>query len=237
MSITEEERHERLKIHPYVGRGTDNFRLIPISMTYSVNIDRVVHFGSYLLDQHSRNPIDLLVGDDVSGRIPALVARRLLRHAHDDGLVDTLPKTAFMASGKKPETRNPYLRWKTEKTWQRNLHDHAKQLVATHATNRVVIVTENVVGGKSVERLEDAFESSGVTEISRLNFTLPQLYLNGTGSENKDRKAVGVEKYPPEATSRRHPEFDASESAELRYFLDDYSETIYQIIRSKEEQI
>jgi hypothetical protein len=237
MSITEEERHASLRQHPYLiqGEGQD-FRVIPNKMTYHVNIDKIVDIGSLLLNQHARNPIDLLVGDDVSGRIPTLIAHRLLRYAREDGLVDTPPRTVFMASGNKPKTRNLYSRWSTERTWQKNLHDHAKQLVATHATNRVVIITENVSKGKSIRRLEDAFEVSGVKDVSRLNFISKELYLNGTEVVSDDRKAVGVEKYPPEATSRRHPEFDGAKSAGLRHFLDDYSEAIYQIIQDREQQ-
>lgn len=60
----------------------------------------MIGFAEDLLRTHSEKPIDILVGDDVSGRVPTLIAHRFLRLAQAGSHIETVPRTFFMASGR-----------------------------------------------------------------------------------------------------------------------------------------
>jgi hypothetical protein len=222
---------EALTQHPYV--VGENSLETPRSLVR--NFPLVVNFGIRLLNSHADKPIDVIVGDDVSGRIPALISRRLFTLAHTDDRVETIPKTYFMASGNIRTHGSDRMLDKIDKSWRTNLRDHAEKIIGETAAKKVVVLTELISSGVSVQRLEDAFSQNGVEDVSHIMGG--GAYLHGINSDNKDRRVVGVEKHPPAPTTRRHSWFNGSDSAQLRYFLDDYTSAIYQSIKDQEDDI
>ena len=82
MTILEEiekNTREHIKKHPYV--IDENGLHIPYRLVDSDGIESGIIFGEELFNQHADTPIDLIVGDDVSGRVPTLIAHRLFRLA------------------------------------------------------------------------------------------------------------------------------------------------------------
>lgn len=219
---------QTIGVHPYaVDTPLEDWSLAR-NLVRSSNFGDIAKFGQRLIAEHAYEPFDLLVGEDVSGRVPTLIAHRLFRLAAAGGHVESVPETVFMASGQLdnyiPEKGKK--RDKIETEWTRNLSAYAQRLVGTVPVNRVAIVTEIIGSGASVARLRKAF-SDQRAEVVVFNADLWNLYLGHSRGCLTSRNAVGVEKNPPKATSHRRPDFNGSESAKLRLFLDDYSKALY----------
>ncbi len=165
---------------------------------------------------------ELMVGDDVSGRVPALLTYYSLLMAKERGMVGSVPATHFMTSGHIGDENRT-----REKEWRKNLTQHAGQLVGEIGVRQVLIVTEIKSSGKSLRRLKQAFEVYGI-EANYIIFGTG--HLNGQGSRTPDRQAVGVEKYPPQAVSRRHPEFQAPVTSDLRQYLKEFAATAIEFL-------
>jgi len=111
--------------------------------------------------------------------------------------------------------------------WKESLALHARRIVDAINAKNVLVITDVVVSGTSVDRLQNAFSAHGV-HASYLAFGTP--YLHNHDVKASDRIVVGVEKYAPEATSRRRPEFNGRETAALRLFLKVYTKAVYESV-------
>jgi hypothetical protein len=211
--------------HPYVSYADREGLFAPSWLASGVGFHHMSKFCDDLLSEHQRRPIDAIVGDDVSGRVPTLIAHRLFRQALVGGYVDSVPRTLFMTSGRLDSIpRNS--KDEIDNKWSENLRAHVGLIIGAMTVRRAMVLTEVVGTGRSVSRITEAFRSNGV-EDTDYAVSGEALYLCGHGSSNIDRRIVGVEKYPPEPVSRRHADFDGIESAKLRHFLDDYASAIY----------
>lgn len=234
MSITDSSSftsaYESVVNHPYAA----NSGLETVAgLADDYNFGEMVEFYEDIMTDEMIEPFDLIVGDDVSGRIPTLIMHRFLREARASGHLDEVPATVFMASGStgsiiQEEARN------LETDWVEKLQDHAGKVLGRVAAKKVLILTEVVFSGRSIERLKSAFNAHGVYAQPCVTPRIQALYL-GRGSCARDRQLVGVEKHPPQATTRRIPFFDSRESAKLRHFLNDYAVAIHGAIFGSEE--
>ncbi|MBP6042245.1 hypothetical protein KA529_04465 [Candidatus Saccharibacteria bacterium] len=187
-----------------------------------------------VLETQQKDPVDVIIGDDVSGRIPTLIVDRFLKLAQAGGHVDTIPRTFFMASGhhvSSPGTFDNGLSWEenrqiAEDLWSGNLTEHATKIAGEFAVSRAMLITEIVSSGISIERLESAFANNDIETLRKV-VGGEAIYLKGHGSETAGRKAVGVEKYSPEAISRRAPEFESEKVRLLRSFISEYTKALY----------
>ena len=207
-----------IEVHPFV-ESTD----MSYPDTLCGSFDRMVEFERGILGRHEQRPVDVIVGDDVSGRVPTLVTHYLLREAADKGKIAERPQTWFMTSGLMRSTYGDDCETINE-DWQHNLTGHAARLLEGTNVKNALVITEIVGTGRSVKRLKTAFTDNGIHAEHVASGTE---YLGGHGNDTADRAGVGVEKFPPEPVSRRHVGFSGRESAEFRGFLKDYSSAIY----------
>lgn len=222
-------------------------------------VARIVHT---ILNEHLRAPFDLVIGDDVSGRVPTLIVHKVMRLAHDAGLVTSSPPTRFITSGSVPIDRifnqvfvdgsdyndpelkkkyaNNLSKFKSE--WSENIRKHAEILMGRIAVKKALIVTEFVSSGRSIERIAIPFLKKGVAvrcaQIAPLLYTADYEREDDEG-ENEERLIVGVEKNGTSAVSKRYPYISKEQkqkyvtmSRDFRQFLDAYSVAIFDIIRS-----
>lgn len=93
---------------------------------------------------------DTLISDDVGGRIPALILRRIIKERHPEQRLETY----FIASGKlyfpTPENRDKYLK----------LQEHLERITAE--TKKALVITQFIFTGKTVIRLAEALKRAGV---------------------------------------------------------------------------
>ena len=209
-----------IAVHPYISQEPDlNYPLCLVD-----NIRDLEGFQREVLSIQ-RNGLDLLIGDDVSGRVPTLLAHEFLRLAEAGGHIDRAPDTFFMTSGHLPEVSSLQKLEKLRAGWSQNLQDRAAKIVGAVGTaQRAVIVTEVMATGRSVRRIQEAFRPYGITAIPVVSGTS---YLNGHGSQCPDRPVVGVEKHAPEPISRLHVHREPARVAALRHFLHDYARILY----------
>lgn len=208
--------------HPYID-CFDNGIAEPLT-TYAYA--DMVEFVREVAEDHASNPVDALVGEDVSGRIPTLIAHHFLRHAARAGHVSEVPGTFFMASGR---ILGDNTRAEQKEAWQINLSKYAAQLVGSLGISQVAIITEYIYSGDSVKRLIKAFQEAGAS-TSHYEAVGKELYLGNqwiSRQASLAKLAVGVEKHESEPVSLRHTDFDPQEISQLRYFIKDYSKAIY----------
>lgn len=208
--------------HPYVeAAGIDYPRNLV------TQFGRYVEFEKAILAQHMADPIDTIVGEDVSGRVPTLITHRFLRLAQADGLIEAVPKTRFMASGGN-HIDNPEKRRQVETEWRRNLTSRAGHILGPVGVGNIVVITDTVDKGTSIKRIEDAFQHYAGATVTR--HVLGAGWLRGDYSTNPSRTVVGVVKYPGGAVSHRRSAyngFDGKKTGDLRHFLDDYTRALY----------
>lgn len=173
---------------------------------------------------HRQNRFGLLVGDDVSARVPALVTHQFLRLAQADNRIDSVPETHFMTSGSLPNDQEDHSA--LEATWQENLAEHAGMLLGRVASQDVLIITEidDMEGSTSLSRLKGAFIAHGARVTYKATNTL---YLGDQGVLPEERGYVGLTKQRGEATSQPLPNLDAEKVRALRGFLRDYTSALY----------
>lgn len=96
---------------------------------------------------------DTLISDDIGGRIPTLILRKIIKEHNPDQKLGTF----FIASGKTylPTPAN------TEKYEQ--LQEHLKKV--TDKTKKALIVTQFIFTGKTLLSLADALEEAGVSDF------------------------------------------------------------------------
>jgi|GEM_PF-3354991 len=208
--------------HPYLAR-TDLMYPSALQRDFS----HMVLLQQQVLDRHAAEPIDILVGDDVSARVPARLTHNFLRLAQTGGQIATAPGMYFLASGIAVGKDNRRAPASLHEQWRENLRQQAACIMGGASVANVLVITEIVASGGSVRRLKDAFTANGA-QASHIAMNTP--YLRGHGSSSKDRQVVGVEKWPPAALSRRHQYHSGREAERLRLFLDDYATALYETI-------
>jgi hypothetical protein len=161
-----------------------------------------------------------VIGDDVSGRVPSLLVwDQMQRWAHHRNV--TAPQMYFVAGGRlglgsgfSQEARMENLATRLE---EEGLDSHS---------GRAVILSEIVNSGESMKPLVRALERHKIPyDVAAMSSSLSEdtlrtrlgastdvkvlkgsdyglLYLGGPNLASESRKAVGVEKYGDEATSR-----------------------------------
>lgn len=207
--------------HPYITTSGIDY---PTRLVAA--FDRYAAFEKDILEQHMESPIDVIVGEDVSGRVPTLITHRFLRLAAAAGEIETVPQTYFMASGIN-NTDDPVRRREVEQRWRKNLTEQAGNIIGTQSVESVVIITDTVDRGTSIDRIESAFRNVGVMTTRKV---LGTGWLRGDYSVNPSRTAVGVVKFPGGATSHRRSRsmgFDGEKVGALRHFIDDYAGALY----------
>lgn len=200
---------------------------IPFLLTDSAYAKgQMIEFGQAVINKHSKAPIELLVGDDVSGRIPTLVARKLLQQSHAAGLTEEAPPTVFMASGKFPDIA--YIsgdeRYKRESAWQESLNDKARAIYANSKASNALIITESTDTGRSINRITTALNSAGIIDTEA---KIASLVLWLRCKPITDLQAVGLVKRPGNAASFRRDDYDGERVRSLRQFLNAYSKDLF----------
>ncbi|HVW23198.1 MAG TPA: hypothetical protein VHB51_01805 [Candidatus Saccharimonadales bacterium] len=207
--------------HPYLS-GSDTVSVRTLGSTST--LEWVIKTNKEVLTDHNHNPYDVLVGDDVSGRLPTLITHHFLRLAQAGGHTETMPHTYFLTSGMTRDYSDEQVA-----LWKHNLGMAARAIVAANHASRIAIMTETVSSGRSMARLVESFDSQRGVTAHAYNMQ-SATYLGGPGDDNRTRVALGVEKYIPEPFSRRHPSFSGEKASRLRHFLADYAAVIYQDI-------
>jgi len=211
-----------IDIHPFVtGSRLD----IPYHLTSRIGIAKVADMQKRVLDEHTIEPIEIIVGDDISGRVPTLITKRFLQLAQAGGHTETVPKTFFLASGI-IRGLDVEARERQNEIWTNNLCEQAARMFGSLAISRALIITELIGTGDSMERLTVALKSAGIEDVLGVT-SLSGLHINSAPAANRDRIAVGLEKSANQPLSHRHPRFEGRKSAELRHFLFHYARIIY----------
>ncbi|MBI2048190.1 MAG: hypothetical protein HYT27_03545, partial [Parcubacteria group bacterium] len=101
---------------------------------------------------------DTLISDDVGGRIPTLILRKIIKEHNPDKKLGTF----FIASGK------TYLPTSTDTEKYEQLQEHLKKV--TDKTRKALIITQFIFTGKTLIRLANALKEAGVN-----NFDIPSV--------------------------------------------------------------
>lgn len=220
--------HEVIQAHPYIETsGSAVARELVTQGTFT----SMAQWQQDIFKEHLKAPIDMLVGDDVSGRVPTLITHRFLQLALQKGQVDRAPSTVFVASGMVDNSFSNVD--EVRKLWRKNMQDRASEIFGRVSVSRVMVITELSVLGESLERIKSAFSVPEVMVSSTMPSEGHLLYLRDMKSERDSRLAIGVEKSVPEATSHRISNFNGQKSAGLRRFLDDYAVALQDIVFSR----
>lgn len=193
------------------------------------NFERMVGFQDRIVTEHKANVFDIIIGDDVSGRMPTLITHHILKRAFETSQIESRPRTLFIASGciswNKPEDEdsNP-----TNKEWESNIDDYITNRQRNQPFYKALLITEYSSTGRSLLRMRNALERNDVTvQEAILGSTLYWLAGNSGSQHKKLRHAVGVEKYPPNALSQINPDSNQADINLLRSFIKDYADTVY----------
>lgn len=216
--------------HPYRDQYKRCGTLVP-SMVAIDRFYKTIQNVSDVVRMHETQPFDLLVGDDVSGRIPARIIHGVLKRAHESAQAKSVPKLVFMPSGQiGGET---WLHeWIRERRLRKQLTSRAHAILGALPVARVGIVTDIVTTGKSLARLEAAFSQQGATVDSLVMQRKlgTKFYLDRDTGGVDERVFAGVEKSGYTACSTRHPEFDAQQVGDMRRFIADYAVALYNAV-------
>jgi hypothetical protein len=217
---------ERMPInrHPYLNNSG-----FYVAKDLVKSLPDLVKMEKRILVGHIDEPFDIMVGDDVSGRVPTLITHYFLKMAAASGYCETPPSTYFMASGQETGLSKDF-----RDRWAYGLAAKAKDIVEATGARRVALVTEYTATGRAMDKLQDGFQI--LPGVSTCRYTLNSLdvYLGGPqshpSSKRDQRAIVGVEKIRPLPVSYRHPDFDGLKTTELRGFLGDMAVSVYEKI-------
>ncbi|HVW23199.1 MAG TPA: hypothetical protein VHB51_01810 [Candidatus Saccharimonadales bacterium] len=196
-------------------------------MLLAGSVPQLVNFGKKFVAAHNTEPFDVIVGDDVSGRIPTLLTHYVLKMAAAAGYCDTVPPVYFMASGQQRAVGKF-----TREIWQENLDKAAKKIIIASNAKIVALITEYIATEETIKNLKDTFEKIPGVYTHKYVLNEPYIYLGGPPSEPAHKQAaravVGVEKIRPMPFSYRHPDFNGRHTAEFRNFLGDVAATVFE---------
>lgn len=107
---------------------------------------------SQLKEKIDGNEYDTLISDDVGGRIPTLVLRKIIQERNPDQKLGTF----FIASGN-------YLPRRADKEKYEKLQAHLKKF--TSKTKKALVVTQFIFTGETMMGLSDALQDAGVDDF------------------------------------------------------------------------
>lgn len=110
----------------------------------------IVSLVRQLKEKIESGEYDTLISDDVGGRIPTLILRKIIKEHNPDQKLGTF----FVASGK------TYLPTSADKGKYEKLQEYLKK--ATDKTRKALVVTQFIFTGKTLIRLADALKEAGV---------------------------------------------------------------------------
>ena len=110
----------------------------------------MVSLVNQLKEKIESGEFDTLISDDVGGRIPTLVLRKIIKENNPDQKLETF----FVASGK------AYLPTPADKEKYGQLQEYLKKVA--DKTKKALIVTQFIFTGKTLIRLADALKEAGV---------------------------------------------------------------------------
>lgn len=110
----------------------------------------LVSLITQLKEKIENGEYDTLLSDDVGGRIPSLVLRKIIKEIKPDKDIETY----FIASGK------TYLPLPSEKDKYGKLQEHLKTIA--DKTKKALVVTQFIFTGKTLIRLADALKEAGI---------------------------------------------------------------------------
>lgn len=133
-----------------------------------------------------------ILGDDVSGRLVADVIGKLAsQYAHENGKEP--PERIFFAGGSVAfnEDETDASDYRDETTKQRENLQKYIRLQSSKLGKRVLVVTEHIMGGRTIRRLGEVLNKIGV------GFDVASLWFDGTVSSTKSK----IAHYDPTAFS------------------------------------
>ena len=110
----------------------------------------MVSLVNQLKEKIESGEYDTLISDDVGGRIPTLVLRKIIKELNPDQKIETY----FIASGE------VYLPTPADKEKYGELQKHLKKVTAK--TKKALVVTQYIFTGKTLIRLASALKEAGV---------------------------------------------------------------------------
>lgn len=123
---------------------------------------------------------DTIIGEDVSGRIPALIFGRVIKNIYDLKNYP-LPQSLFFAgSGGGLESKR-----ETEEKITKIMETVINSRKGKNAESKVLIVTEYIETGLSLQLLIDALERAGI------DFDIATLYVRSNMIENLQKRFKG----------------------------------------------
>lgn len=172
---------------------------------------------------------NMIIGIDVSGRVPALILHKVLLLAHADGYINTLPSLQFIASGSAPSLEefagmtSAELKELTDEKYKKlddqhgkardehkvkaseNITSYVRQMIGSTGVKNVLIVDDFVSTGNSMSRIGEALKKAGLKDIHYITVGVEELWLGREGAKGASRRLVGVEDNGTEATTIPYP--------------------------------
>lgn len=165
-----------------------------------------------LRESIDNNNYGLIIGDDVSGRIPAIILKRVIDSVYEKKGLDAIP-TRFIAGAKLWEM-SPQEKLEKESKIDKYIQ---QSLLGLIQGKRVLIVTEVIITGSSLEILCSKLRGVGIDfDIASIGFSVSKdfseieqrlhskIYTGGKGtpSIHSNKKLSGVVKKDLELFSR-----------------------------------
>lgn len=110
----------------------------------------MVSLANQLKEKIKNREYDTLISDDVGGRIPTLILRKIIKERNPDQEI----KTFFIASGK------TYLPNPSDKEKYEKLQEHLRKVIGK--TKKALVVTQFIFSGKTLIRLASALRKAGI---------------------------------------------------------------------------
>ena len=126
----------------------------------------IISLVNQLKEKIESGEYDTLISDDVGGRIPTLILRKIIKEHNPDQKLQTF----FVASGK------TYLPTPTDKEKYGQLQEYLRKVA--DKTKKALIVTQFVFTGKTLIRLSHALKEGPAADGFFLNQTYPQWILH-----------------------------------------------------------
>ncbi|MBI2635322.1 MAG: hypothetical protein HYW79_02145 [Parcubacteria group bacterium] len=148
---------EKSEFHPTsnIERAEDNFHFEEIAEIESATVSLV----RQLKEKIENGEYDELISDDVGGRIPTLVLRRIIKEVRPDKSLDTY----FIASGKAYFPSSSTRESGSEKGMYDMLQEHLSKI--TKDKKKALLVTQYVHTGKTLIALADALKEAGLKDF------------------------------------------------------------------------
>ena len=113
----------------------------------------VISLVKQLKEKFSQGEYDTFISDDVGGRIPTLILRKIFKELNPDKKIETV----FVASGK------TYFPTAEDPGKYKQLQEYLKK--ATNKTKKALLVTQFIFTGKTLLKMTDALEDAGVDDF------------------------------------------------------------------------